>query len=199
MRIKIVLLLMTAALISGAAQAGTTTLSGFVNDPANTALVGSDLGSPLFGDDYDIANNVALYQLKVLTAGDVLFQSLGFGAGGIDPYFTLFTGTGDSAAFLGSNFDQAFSTGGDFDLTFTLGAGDYTVAVGVFANMSFAENNGTSTLSDGFIGLGEPYVLGDCYYELAVTTPEATVPEPSALLLLSLSGLALVCLKHLAS
>ena len=42
--------------------------------------------------------------------------------------------------------------------------------------MSFAENSGSGTLGDGFVGLGDPGSLGDGSYSLALTTP---VPEPS--------------------
>jgi hypothetical protein len=178
----------------GSLHAGTVTLSGYFNDQANTALVGSDLGPALFGDDYEIANNVALYSLSVPITGNVTFDSNGFAAGGVDPYFTLFQGNGNTAPFLGSNYDQAFSTGGDFLLTYALAAGDYKVAMGVFANMSIAENYGSGTLADGFAFLGGPSYLGidnPYYYELGVTTPDQpgpVVPEPTTMLLIG-SGL----------
>jgi hypothetical protein len=146
------------------AEAQSITLSGNLNNPANTALVGSDMGAPFFGDDFEIANNVALYVISVPVSGQVKFLSKGFAAGGVDPYFTLFQGTGNSATFLGSNYAKAFSTGGDFNLSFILAPGEYTVALGAFANMSFPENLGTGTLGDGFISLGEPYALGRTYY-----------------------------------
>ena len=131
------------------AQGGTFTFSGFLNDPGNTALVGSDLAAPLFDNDNDIANNVALYTFSNTTAGTVNFLSQGFALGGIDPYFTLFSGTGNTGTFVDSNFVQAFSTGGDFNLNEALGVGDYTVAMGVFANMSFAENSGAALSATG--------------------------------------------------
>ena len=70
-----------------------------------------DLGAALFGDDFEIANNVALHTFSVAAPGSFNFDSNGYDAGGIDPYFTLF-GTGPTATFLASNYDQAFSTGG---------------------------------------------------------------------------------------
>jgi hypothetical protein len=168
--------------------------SGYLDNPANSALFGSGPGfqvPPSFGDETDIANNVAQYVLTVDVPGLVRFTSQGYAAGGVDPYFTVFSGTGADASFLVSNYDQAFTTGGDFDFTAALDAGDYTVALGAFANMSFAENYGTGTLGDGFIGLGEPAYLGNAYYQLTVVTPTPAVSEPPSVSLLAISLLGL--------
>jgi hypothetical protein len=178
MRNRVFLFLLFLSLIN-AVEAQSITFGGFLNNPGNTALVGSDLGAPLFGNDFEIANNVALYVISVPTAGTVNFRSVGFVAGGADPYFTLFRGTGSSATFVGSNYTQAFSTGGEFNLFFALTAGNYTVATGAFANMSFAENLGTGTLGDGFIGLGEPDALGNYYYELQIDLGQQVAAIPT--------------------
>jgi hypothetical protein len=173
------------ALLPVHARAATITLSGYLDDTGNASLVGADLGAPLFGDDFEIANNVALYTLTVPVSGLVTFDSNGHAASGVDPYFTLFSGSGAAATFVESNFAQAFSTGGDFLISMILAPGTYQVALGAFANMSFAENLGLGTLGDGFIAIGEPALLGNYYYELAITTPDAAaVPEPSTLLLI---------------
>jgi hypothetical protein len=174
-----------AALALASTLAGATTFAGNLGDSANTALVGSDMGAPLFDNDNDIANNVALYTFTTLT-GTVSIVSTGFAAGGVNPYFTLFAGSGPTATFYGSNYDQAFSTGGDFTWTGTLAAGTYEIALGSFANMSYAENPGGYLLGDGFSQLGDPNSLGNGSYALDVTTP---VPEPSGALLLAV-GLA---------
>jgi hypothetical protein len=181
--------LVLIGLTATTAGAGTIGLSGFLNDTTSPFLVGPGPSPdpPLFGDDFEIANNTALHPITIPVGGMVTFTSLGFAAFGVDPYFTLFSGTGD---VVGSNFDQAFSTGGDFSLTFALPAGSYTVAMGAFANMSFAENLGAGTLGDGFVALGQPGLLGTYYYELEILTPDAQVAEPSSLILVALAAAA---------
>jgi hypothetical protein len=174
------LMLLAAA---GAGQSQSMTLEGRLDDPVNTALVGSDLGAPSFGSASDVANNVALYTLNVLATGLVTIKSTGFAAGGVDPYFSLFQGAGGSASFIDSNYVQAFSTGGDFSYSAVLNAGSYRIALGAFANMSLSENLGTGTLADGFTGLGVPQTLGDSHYRLLVNSP---VPEPAVWWLLAL-------------
>ena len=179
-----------AALFALATAAGaTTTLSGNLGDPGNAALVGSDLGPPDFTDDNAVANNVALYVFTVNHAGTVSVVSTGFAAGGVDPYFSLFAGSGASATFVDSNNAQATTTGGDFTWTGSLAVGSYEIALGPYDNMSFAENLGVGTLGDGFIALGEPGSLGDGSYSLELTTP---VPEPTApwLMAVGLAALA---------
>ncbi|MDR3371997.1 DVUA0089 family protein [Rhodoferax sp.] len=183
-------MLVTLLIVSiSAVHAGTVSFSGYLNDPANTALVGSDLGMAQFADDYAIANNVALYSINLTAPRAVSFISFGYSSGGIDPYFTLFSGGAGAATFVGSNYDQAFTTGGDFSLSYSLAAGDYIFAIGAFANMSLAENYGVGTLTDGFTGIGGPGSLGTYYYELQVTSPDtpASVPEPGTLALLGLA------------
>lgn len=172
------------------------TFSGYLSDSANSALHASDLGAAQFGDDSAIANNVALYALHLAAAGTVSFTSTGFAAGGVDPYFSLFSGTSaGSATWLDSNYLQAFSTGGDFINSGWLDAGDYTVAIGAFANMSLAENSG-GYLADGFIGLGEAYLLGSSFYSIKVTQTDGggggggTVPEPASAALVLIALLA---------
>jgi hypothetical protein len=175
------------AIAATAAGASGTTYAGNLGDAGNAALVGSDLGAPDFADDNAIANNVALYTFTTNT-GVVSIVSTGFAGGGVDPYFTLFSGSGGSATFHDSNYLQATSTGGDFTWTGTLAGGTYEIALGAFENMSFAENLGSGTLADGFIFLGDPNSLGNGSYVLNVTT---AVPEPSGALLLAFGVAAL--------
>lgn len=194
---------LTFGLCPPPAVAGVLHFSGALDDSTNTALVGSAAwagNTPAAADFADVANNVALYTLSVTTGGTVRFVSTGLAAGGVEPYFSLFGGTGAGATFIDSNDGQAFSTGGDFSLNEVLAAGDYTLALGAFANMSFAENQGTGSLGDGFIGLGESGSLGNARYALDVTLPDANgggggggggtpLPEPHAAWL-SLAALA---------
>ena len=193
MRIKISLLAALLVLISGVARADTLTFAGYFNDVGNDALVWSDLGPALFDIDENIANNVALYDLAIPQGGIVGFRSFGYAALGAQPYFSLFSGSRASmstASFIVSNF---FDPSIDFDISAPLSAGSYVVALGVWENMSFAENLGApATLGDGFIGLGVPGFLGSSYYELEVTRPDGPappIPEPGTLLLIG-SGVA---------
>jgi hypothetical protein len=180
--------LLAAALLAvgTAALAVPVTLAGRFDDPFNAALVGSDLGNPSFTDDRTVANNVALYAFDVVARGVVTIQSRGFAAGGTDPYFSLFLASGLGASFIDSNAAQAFSSGGDFLYAALLEAGEYQIALGSFANLSFAENRGSGVLGDGFVGLGEPGALGDSSYRLTLTAPGAApaLPEPATLPLL---------------
>src|SRR5579862_1081125 len=100
------------AATAATACAATSTLAGNLGDAGNGALVGSDLGAPDFTDANAIADNVALYTFTVYAVGTVSITSTGFAGGGVDPYFTLFTGSGPTATFLDSNNAQATSTGG---------------------------------------------------------------------------------------
>jgi hypothetical protein len=165
---------MCIVFFTGAANASTVTFKGYLNNSANSALKNTYaappyLGLPLFGNDWDIANNVAIYNLSIPVRSTVTFRSTGYAAGGSDPYFALFRGSGDTATFLTSNYTQAFSTGGDFVFSYALGAGNYMVAMGAFANESFAENNGSGTLGNGFTSLGVPDFLRNYFYRLEIT------------------------------
>lgn len=113
---------------------------GHSDDPANAALVVSDLGAAQFADATEIANNVALRDLSVPLAGIVTMMDPGFASGDADPYFSLLAGSGDAATFLAPNHGQAFSAGGDFSSAGLLAAGACRLANGTLANLLFAEN-----------------------------------------------------------
>lgn len=170
-----------AAAFGSVALAAPLVFSGRLDSAGNTALVASDLGPAQFSSALEVANNVALYTFTITTAGTYDLTSTGAAAGGGDPYVTVFSGLGDGATFFESNFVNAFSVGGDFTLSLLLAAGDYTLAIGAFANMSFAENLGAGTLGDGFTGLGTPASLDDGPYVLTldIGSDPTTVPEPA--------------------
>ena len=186
---------LSIASAAGLAGASTLTFQGKLDDASNGALVWSDLGTAQFDNLNDIANNVAIYSLSVTQAGTFKFDSSNL-PGGVDPYFSLFSGSGNSAMFLDSNY---FSTGADFHLSESLVVGDYTMVLGVNANMSLAENSGSGSLGDGFSQLGVPDELGDASYLFTVTSADGTgdgggtVPEPQdfSLVAVALLGAAI--------
>ncbi len=167
-------------MLHGPAQASTVTFTGRLDDNTDAHLVGSPgLTAPQFGSDYDIANNVALWTFNVATSGLIAIGSTSYSAGGIDAYLTVFLGTGNNATYVGSGISADGLE--DFNFALSLLAGDYTLAIGAFANQSFADNSG-GTLADGFIGLGEPGSLGSGTYIVSVSTDVVVnpVPEPDA-------------------
>jgi hypothetical protein len=87
-------------------------------------------------------------------------------SGGFDPYISLFQGSGSSGTLFASNDDGSCPFGAtdlglchDSTLKLILPAGSYTLTLTVFENFSFAENLGSGTLGDGFIGLGNYFDL----------------------------------------
>jgi hypothetical protein len=125
--------------------------------------------------DPDDPNSFALFQVTLASTSDLDIQTWSYGggtnaagqvipAGGFAPYVSLFAGFGDGATFLASSDTGVCPPQNgtvaceDVSLEMaSLAAGNYTVALSVFENMSFAENLGTGTLGDGFIGLGNYY------------------------------------------
>jgi len=170
---------------------------------AQTSLVGAL--------DPNNAQDVLLHVFTLSAPGSVSIQSWGYGgssgapggtnaagavigAGGFDPYVSLFSGSGAGATFLASNDDGSCPPGtlgdglcGDSTLvTGVLPAGTYTLAVSAFLNMSFAENLGSGTLGDGFIGLGS---YGTRSYLYAVDIAGATLVTPTLALSHNPNGL----------
>jgi len=196
MRREVLLAVIATVVLSGVAQAAPITWTGYLNDPTNTALVGSDLGAPSFANDDEIVNNVALYTFALATDATVTFTSTGAAAGGAEPFFSLFAGTGGAATFVDSSVTAADI---DFIVSRPLLAGSYTVAIGVWLNQSFADNSGGS-LQDGFIGLGVPGLLGSSFYEVTATADESAnppvVPEPATIALLGSGLCALVARRR---
>ena len=164
-------------------------------------------------------NDVFQTSFTLASAGAVTIQTWGFGgtanapggtnargqviaAGGFDPYVSLFAGSGSAATFIASNDDGLCPPGhaapACADSTLTTGplaAGAYTLALALPFNFSFAENYGSGTLGDGFIGLDASFNDGSCVstctsaYAVDIASV-ALVPEPSAWALLA-GGLVL--------
>lgn len=127
------------------------------------------------------ANDVFLVTFNLSIPTTLRVQSWGYGGsagapggtnaagtviapGGLDPYISLFRGTGLAATFLASNDDGLCPPGTpvgaaclDPTLTINLPTGSYTLALSVYENFSFAENLGVGTLGDLFINLGNYY------------------------------------------
>ena len=109
--------------------------------------------------------------------------------GGFEPYLSLFDAAGNflSSTFFGTTCPAGAHTntvsGFCYDVELdggTLAPGNYQIAISAFENMSYAENLGTGTLSDGFTGLGNLAAAEDLHYAFdVVLTSTVAVPEPS--------------------
>ncbi len=162
----------------------------------------------------DDPNDVFITSFTMLAPSVVTIQTWSFGggtnaagvaiaAGGFDPYLSLFSGIGPSATFVSSNDDglcppgHAASACADSTLiSGLLPAGIYTLALTLPFNFSFAENYGSGTLGDGFIGLDGSFDDGSCAgsctgaYAVDVSFT-AAVPEPATWGLMGI-GMALL-------
>ena len=153
-------------------------------------------------------NDVFLQEVTLSEPGSLLVQTFGYGGSGnaaggtngagqviealgFDPYVSVFAGTGPGATFLASNDDGvcgpgagAVAEGECFDSTLDLmllPAGGYTLALTSPFNFSFAENLGTGTLGDGFIGLASDFGRNTAQpglYAVDITTGVAGPPDP---------------------
>lgn len=170
-------------------------------------------------------NDVFLASFTLSVAADVHIQTWGYGgtsgapggnnaagmvipAGGFDPYVSLFLGSGPTATFLASNDDGGCGPAtpdpvcedSRLDIA-SLTAGTYTLALTLPSNFSFAENYGSGTLGDGFIGLAADYYdfashkVRTSAYAVDITSSGSSgspgvVPEPASLSLFA-TGLIL--------
>jgi hypothetical protein len=152
-----------------------------------------------------------LYGFDVTTAASMQAITYSYGggtsltgatvlAGGFSPYLSLFDATGDFSAstFGGTDCPPGANTfsGSCDDVLLdggVLSPGHYEIALTAFKNMSFAENLGTGTLADGFVGLGnfDGNTLNYAF-DVILSDQVATTPEPAGLGIAEGSGLLLL-------
>jgi hypothetical protein len=197
--------LIVSLLVAGSiAQAGVIWFTGVLDPAQNPNLtywdpVSGAYTAPIAGpEDQDCALNIALHTFSVEVSGLVTFDSLGYGQGGFDSVISVFEGTGDTAAYL--HHEAAPVLPGDFGFDLNLGAGDYTLTVGMFLNepcaAGFCFVNGE--LGDGFTNLVnfDAFRSQPLFYDVSVTTP---IPEPSYAMLFALGLTAALARKRFRS
>jgi hypothetical protein len=126
-------------------------------------------------------------------------NGLAIGAGGFEPYLSLFdaSGTFVASTLFGVNCPPGANTnigsGQCFDVELDAGVlapGNYAITISAFENMSFAENSGVGTLADGFTGLGNLAQGEDMHYAFDVILQDASpAPEPANLGLMGSAAL----------
>lgn len=173
---------------------------------ANVSFTGS-----LAGD-----NDVQLFTFELAASADVTVRTWSYaggtnaagsliGAGGFDPFVSLFFGTGDTAILIDGNDDGvgvAVDAGTGFALDsllqeFSLGAGSYTVALTQVANFA----NGP-TLADGFLGSGNVGFGGrSAGWALDILGADVAqrIPEPATLALVLFALAAVGTVKSSAA
>jgi hypothetical protein len=118
------------------------------------------------------------------------------GAGGLEPYLSLFDSSGNflASTYFGTTCPVGANTvgGNCYDVALDGGVltpGIYQIALTAFDNMSLVENGAGSNLSDGFTGLGNLAGGENLNYAFDVVLAQ-NVPEPNsaALLLMLASG-----------
>src|SRR5262245_29042905 len=99
-------LAMTVA--SGIASAAPIQFTGDLTNSADPRIIGPGIdGAGALFDPFNGVNNVVLYAFTLTAPADVTFIVPGADANRIDPYLSIFTGSGNSASFL-SSFAGAF-------------------------------------------------------------------------------------------
>jgi hypothetical protein len=186
---KLLLAASLAAALPNAAFTGTVSYTGVFTDPNQvfTASFTLPVAAPLTIQTYG-------YGGTANAPGGTNAAGIVIAPGGFDPYVSLFLGTGAGATFLASNDDGICGTvdlGNCFDSTLqvaTAAADAYTLALTLPANFSFAENQGSGTLGDGFIGFATSFddaagnVRSGGY---AVDITSTAIPEAGSLALLA--------------
>lgn len=128
---------------------------------------------------------------------------------GFQPYLSLFSASGDflSSTYFGTTCPAGANTNPGSGLCFDvlldgglLEPGNYALTISAWANMSLAENIGSGTLPDGFVGLGFLDFGEDLHYAVDVilqdAAPSNATPEPGSLGLLCGGGLMLLTYRR---
>lgn len=152
--------------------------------------------------DFTVAVSSTAQAITFSYGGGTNGNGMAIGAGGFEPYLSLFDASGK---FLASTLfgitcppgaNTNIGSGQCFDVLLDAGVlapGNYAITISSFENMPFAENSGAGSLADGFTGLGNLASGEDLHFAFDVDlTPAAptAVPEPDSGALLASAGLA---------
>lgn len=183
--------------------------SGNLETDANVIACGSgctlDPGMNVPGDYAQWAAVVYDFHVTTTTPMEAITYSFGGGtsmtgasvvAGGFSPYLSLFDASGNflASTFNGTECPSGANTfnGSCDDVLLNggvLAPGNYQIALTAFENMSLAENVGSGTLADGFVGLGNFDGNTLNYAFDLVLSNQVTTPEPATF------GIAGLCLS----
>lgn len=204
-------------------SASTISYTGNLRSNANVTSCGSGCVLDSTNSDADYAQYAALVvPIAVLSSSTLQAISFSYGGGtnaagmtiansGFESYFSLFDASGNflASTYYGTTCPSGANTnptlGGCYDEELDAGPlapGTYSLALTAYENLSFAENLGTGTLSDGFIGLGGLNFGEDLHYAFDVTltpssAPVSPVPEPSGEgLLFGLAGIVVQAVRQ---
>jgi hypothetical protein len=143
--------------------------------------------------DFTVGVSSMVQAITFSYGGGVNGNGLAISQGGFEPYLSLFDASGNflASTLFGTNCPPGANTNSVssqcFDVLLDAGIlapGNYAIAISAFENMSFAENSGAGSLSDGFTGLGNLAPGEDMHYAFDVvlqdTSPIVT-PEPASL------------------
>jgi hypothetical protein len=200
------LILIALSATWGLASASSLFFTGNLRTDATILDCGTGCTLGPANSDSDYAQWAAsVYSFTVPTSSLVQATTVSYATGGLEPYLSLFDASG---TFLASTFFGVTcppgatvnpASGECFDVLLDggiLSAGTYQIVITAFENFSFAENQGSGVLADGFIGLGNLLTGEDLNYAFSVTlTSASSIPEPSSSWLMTMA--AILCLTRL--
>ena len=157
--------------------------------------------------DFTVATSSSVQAITFSYGGGTNGNGMAIGAGGFEPYLSLFEASGNflASTFFGTTCPPGANTnpvsGQCYDVLLDAGVlapGNYAITISAFENLSFAENTGAGTLADGFTGLGNLAPGEDMHFAFDVDLTPATataVPEPASSALLAGACLSLALLN----